>query len=93
MLDEKNQVGTVLMDLSKAFDSLPHELLLAKLIAYGFNQRSALLIRNYLSNRKQRTNVGSKLSVWLDVVIEVPQRRGRFCARMPYCKILIHLSL
>ena len=72
-LDNKKQVGTILMDLSKAFDSLPNELLLAKLIAYGFNNRSTFLVGNYLTNRKQRTKVGSELSLWLDVIIGVPQ--------------------
>ena len=61
------------MDLSKAFDSLPHELLLAKLSAYGFTKRSITLIGSYLSNRKQRTKVGSELSLWLDIIIGVPQ--------------------
>ena len=73
MLDNSKMIGTVLMDLSKAFDSLPHELLLAKLSAYGFDRRSIILIASYLSNRKQRTKVGSELSLWLDIIIGVPQ--------------------
>ena len=72
-LDTSKMVGTVLMDLSKAFDSLPHDLLLAKLSAYGFTSKSILLIGSYLSNRKQRTKVGSEISLWLDVIIGVPQ--------------------
>ena len=35
-LDEKKFVGAVLMDLSKAFDSIPHDLIIAKMYAYGF---------------------------------------------------------
>ena len=73
VLDHSQIIGTALMDLSKAFDSLPHELLLAKLSAYGFTKRSITLIGSYLSNRKQRTKVGSELSLWLDIVIGVPQ--------------------
>ena len=72
-LDHSQLVGTVLMDLSKAFDSLPHELLLAKLFAYGFTERSIILIGSYLSNRKQRTKVGSELSLWLDIINGVSQ--------------------
>ena len=55
----------VLMDLSKAYDCLPHDLLIAKLAAYGFGHHSLLLIHSYLSNRKQRVKVGSEFSEWL----------------------------
>ena len=41
----------IYMDLSKAFDCLPHNLLLAKLKAYGLTDHSINLLRNYLSNR------------------------------------------
>ena len=39
------------MDLSKVFDTIKHDLLLAKLYAYGFNKESVKLLHNYLSNR------------------------------------------
>ena len=54
--------GAVLMDLSKAFDTLNHELLIAKLHAYGFNRDSLKLINDYLSNRWQRTRINKSLS-------------------------------
>ena len=47
------------MDLSKAYDCLPHNLLIAKLEAYSLDTASLSLINNYLANRKQRTKVGS----------------------------------
>ena len=72
-LDKKDIVGTVLMDLSKAFDSLPHDLLLAKLAAYGFDKTSLRLLNCYLSNRKQRTKIGSSFSSWLEIILGVPQ--------------------
>ena len=61
------------MDLSKAFDSLPHGLLLAKLKAYGFSDSSLSLLQSYLSNRYQRTKVGTAFSEWLRVLLGVPQ--------------------
>ena len=72
-LDEKGVVGMVLMDLSKAYDCLPHDLLLAKLAAYGFWPNSLALISNYLSQRKQHVKVGSTFSEWREAVLGVPQ--------------------
>ena len=46
-------------NLSKAFDCLSHELLIAKLHAYGFNLPTLKLIQSYLSNRKQRTKINA----------------------------------
>ena len=45
------------MDLSKAFDTINHELLIAKLHAYGFNKESLELILEYLCNRWQRRKI------------------------------------
>ena len=53
-LDEKFLAGTVLMDLSKAFDCIPHGLLIAKLHAYGFSQKTVTFIYSYLKRRKQK---------------------------------------
>ena len=54
-LDESGHVGTILMDLSKAYDCIPHELLNSKLEAYGLHKNGLNLIADYLSGRKQRT--------------------------------------
>ena len=54
--------GTILMDLSKAYDCLPHDLLIAKLEAYGLDNDSLNLLLDYLSFRRQRTKVGSAFS-------------------------------
>ena len=63
----------LLTDLSKAFDCLDHELLIAKLNAYGFSLPALKLVHDYLSNRKQRTKVNRTYSSWLDIVLGVPQ--------------------
>ena len=50
------------MDLSKAYDCLPHDLLLAKFEVYGIDKTGLYLIHNYLSIRKQRTKINSSNS-------------------------------
>ena len=72
-LDKSGVVGTVLMDLSKAYDCLPHDLLLAKFSAYGFDESAITLIANYLSNRYQRVKIGSTFSSYLEILRGVPQ--------------------
>ena len=56
-LDKGNKFGVLLTDLSKAFDCLLHDLLIAKLAAYGFDHLSLKLIFSYLTERKQRVRV------------------------------------
>ena len=61
------------MDLSKAFDCMNHELLIAKLNAYGFKKDSLSIINSYLSNRWQRVKVGNSFSGWTELLLGVPQ--------------------
>ena len=61
------------MDLSKAYDCVNREIIIAKLAAYGLNEVSLRLIQSYLSKRKQPVKIGSSLSKWLDVILGVPQ--------------------
>ena len=72
-LDKKGIVGMVLMDLSKAFDCLPQDLLIAKLEAYGFGIGSLRRIFDYLTSRKQRVRINSTYSSWLEITSGVPQ--------------------
>ena len=72
-LDQKRHVGAALTDLSKAFDCINHELIIAKLEAYGFKHEALTFIYSYLSNRKQRTKVKSSYSTWRDIKSGVPQ--------------------
>ena len=58
---------------SKAFDCICHELLIAKLNAYGLSLPALKLIKNYLQNRKQRTKIRSFYSNWEDITSGVPQ--------------------
>ena len=71
--DNKGFAGGVLMDLSKAFDTLNHELLIAKLHAYGFGKESLMLLLSYLSNRWQRSKINTSLSSWMELLQGVPQ--------------------
>ena len=61
------------MDLSNAFDSIPHGLLIAKLSAYGTSQDACELVRSYLTRRKQRVTIGRDRSSWLELKRGVPQ--------------------
>ena len=72
-LDDNCYVATVLMDLSKAFDCLPHDLLLLKLKAYGLDENALHLISSYLINRKQCVKLGSLCSSYQPLVKGVPQ--------------------
>ena len=63
-LDDGKLVAMVAMDLSKAFDSLPHSLLISKLRAYGLDNSSCAFLQNYLTGRFQRVKVGDELSCW-----------------------------
>ena len=72
-LHNRGKIGAILMDLSKAFDCLPHDLLIAKLKAYGIGDKSLKLILSYLSNRKHRVRIGSSVSEWLEMIFGVPQ--------------------
>ena len=72
-LDNHKYVAAILMDLTKAFDCLPHSLLLGKLSAYGLSDKSCSLVSNYLSNRKQQVKLGPHYSEWADIVRGVPQ--------------------
>ena len=72
-VDSGQIFGPLLTDLSKAFDCLDHELLIAKLNIYGFSLPALKLVHDYLSNRKQRTKVNRTYSSWLEIVFGVPQ--------------------
>ena len=71
-LDNRKVAGAILTDLSKAFDCLSHDLLIAKLEVYGFNKSALVFIYDYLKNRKQRTKVNGSYSTWKELLHGVP---------------------
>ena len=71
-IDNDKLVGAVLMDLSKAFDCIPHDLLIAKLSAHGFDKNSLKLIYSYLKGRRQYVRINDKLSNFMTIKAGVP---------------------
>ena len=84
-LDNSGVEGMLLADLSKAFDCLRHDLLIAKLAydsAYGFDQPSLCFIFSYLSDRTQRTKVNNAYSSYTNIKYDVPQ--GSILGPLPF---------
>ena len=67
------KIGAVFMDLSKAFDCLPHELLKVKLHAYGLSTAACHLMFSYLKGRRQRVKISNSRSSWKLLTKGVPQ--------------------
>ena len=63
-LDNGGKIGAIFMDLSKAFDCIRHDLLIAKLHAYGFSREALLLVHSYLENRQQRVKINGSFSTY-----------------------------
>ena len=66
-LDSGGYVGTILMDLSKAYDYLLHDLLISKLEPYGLDMVSLNFLLDYPSLRKHKTKVGSSYRKWSEI--------------------------
>ena len=67
---DSGTIVAVLMDLSKAYDCIPHDLLIAKLHAYGVHIKTLKLLFSYLTNRKQRIKVNEYFSEWVILSLE-----------------------
>lgn len=72
-MDLNYVVGSILMDLSKAFDCVPHDLLIAELHAYGFDVKSLEYILSYLTNKEKSTRVNAEYSIFELILSGVPQ--------------------
>ena len=72
-IDKGGKFGALLTDLSKAFDCMTHDLLIAKLHALIFDMNALNLMFDYLTGRKQRVKINSRFSSYLDIFQGVPQ--------------------
>ena len=72
-LDQGGGYATLLTDLSKAFDCLPHDLIIAKLHAYGFDKASLRLMHSSLTDRYQKVKINNSYSLWSLIKHRVPQ--------------------
>ena len=61
------------MDLSKAFDCIPHDLIIAKFAAYGFKRETLRLIYSYLKGRKQSLKINNTYSDYNEIISGIPQ--------------------
>ena len=72
-LYNKQMMGLSMMDLSKAFDCIPHDIMIAKLCAYGFSKESLKFIYSYLKGRNQRVKINLSYNSWKEILNGVPQ--------------------
>ena len=72
-LDNKKLVGTELMDLSKAFDCIPHDLLIAKLHAYGLTTEALTFLYSFLKRRQQGVKINDAGGIFKILLSGVPQ--------------------
>ena len=72
-LDKGVYISAIFMDLSKVFETLNHNLLIAKLGAYGFERDSLSFMKNYSNDRQQQVRVNKNFSFWEIIIAGVPQ--------------------
>ena len=72
-VDKRQVFGALLTGLSKASECLSHELITAKLNAYGFSLSALKFIHNYLSKKQQKTKINQSYSRWKNTLFRMPQ--------------------
>ena len=93
---DQNGTSTALVkDLSEAFDCLPHDLLIAKVHAYGCDFPSLKLLNSYLRNRHQFVKINNFYSSWAETLFEVPQGSilGPLLFNTFLCDLFFYFSL
>ncbi len=85
-LDNDKFVGTLLIDLSKAFDCIPHGLLIAKMKAYGLSDEACTFMSSYICDRYHRVKISNTKSSWTKLTKGIPQGSGLgpFCDLVNY---------
>ena len=73
VLDKRDYAGILLNDLSKAFNCINHELLIAKVHTYAFSLESLTFIQSYLTNQIQTVKINSWFSEYSNIESGVPQ--------------------
>ena len=73
VLDKRDYANILLSDLSKAFDCINHELLIAKVHIYAFSLESLTFIQSYLTNQIQTVKINSWFSEYSNIESGVPQ--------------------
>ena len=71
--DEERIVDMAFLDISKAYDTVPHKRLLSKLKSFGFGCKLLRWIESFLTARMQRVTIESGTSTWISVESGVPQ--------------------
>ena len=72
-LNQGGEYAALPTDLSKGFDCLPHDLIIAKFRAHGFDKASLRLMHSYLSDRYQSVKINNSYSLWSLIKYGVPQ--------------------
>ena len=93
-LDFGSNFGALLTDQLKAFDCLPHDLLIAKLHAYRLDMASLKRLHSYLTKRRQSVKINNTYISWSETLFEVPQGSTlgphlifSFCTRNWHCEL------
>ncbi len=71
--DKQQIIGAVTIDLSKAFDTIPHSLMVEKMVNYGLSNSAILMLKSYLKEQYQRAKIGNTMSEGMEMKCGVPQ--------------------